>query len=207
MLLAIALALLGASSRAGNVAEDGLENGIAIAGGLGGAPWSARPFRRRRLQPLQIECGGTYTGDYEGEPITFQLTMEYFGDVTLDASASDFEIGSITAYDSDDNGLTDVDARASVNTVHDVDQGQDYTFILEGAVYFSSGTVYFSSGTYDIIITCDDKSTGEPSGQPSAMPTVACEPCSNDSICSPGKCDGGGRKLRFGAAATGCCRV
>jgi len=38
MLLAIALALLGASSRADNGAEDGLENRNAIAGGLGAAP-------------------------------------------------------------------------------------------------------------------------------------------------------------------------
>ena len=92
--------------------------------------------------------------------------MPYDGDMTLDLSASDFEIGTITAFDSNDVELTDVDSSASTLTVHDLTHSGDYSFVIEGAAGVTSGT-------FDIQIECSsDAPTRSPTSIPTADPTV-----------------------------------
>merc|ERR1719295_1459217 len=70
---------------------------------------SDSPTTPAPTHPGELTCGATDTGDYNGEPMEVEVRMPYDGDLTMDCSESDFEIGSITAYDSDGNELTDVD--------------------------------------------------------------------------------------------------
>merc|ERR1719295_2383457 len=116
--------------------------------------------------PGELTCGVTDTGDYNGEPMEIEVRMPYDGDMTINCGGSDFEIGSITVYDSDGNALTDADAAASILTVHDLGHGGDYLFIVEGA----DGV---SSGTYECTIYCSsDAPTKSPTTEPTTEPTL-----------------------------------
>merc|ERR1719403_462534 len=115
--------------------------------------------------PGEKICGDEFNGTYHGEPMNVEVRMPYDGDLTMDCSGSNFEIGSITAYDSRGNELTDADAAESVLTVHDLGHGGDYTFIVEGGPYAPSGT-------YDCTIECSsDAPTKSPSTEPTTEPT------------------------------------
>jgi len=87
--------------------------------------------------------------------------MQYDGDLTVDASGSDFAIGAIWGYDADENELTDVDMYASPGslTAHNLNANGDYSFLLAGA------DGYVSEGTFDIAIVC---SSDSPTPSPTA---------------------------------------
>merc|ERR1719385_348336 len=127
---------------------------------------SDSPTTPAPTHPGELICDSQDTGDYNGEPMEIEVRMPYDGDLTMDCSRSDFEIGSITAYDSDGNELTDVDDAASILTVHDLGHGGDYMFTVDGAYGVSSGT-------YDCTIGCSsDAPTKSPTEDPTADPTV-----------------------------------
>merc|ERR1712130_825135 len=95
-----------------------------------------------------------------------EVRMPYDGDMTVDLSASDFDIASISAFDSNDQLLADSDSSDSVLTVHDLTHSGDYSFVIEGA----SGV---ATGTFDIVIPCSsDAPTRSPSADPTASPTA-----------------------------------
>merc|ERR1719295_2212501 len=126
---------------------------------------SQSPTTPAPTHPGELTCGDHDTGDYNGEPMEIEVRMPYDGDLTMNCSGSDFEIGSITAYDSDGNELTDADAAESILTVHDLGHGGDYTFIVEGGPYAPSGI-------YDCAIECSsDAPTGSPTVDPTAAPS------------------------------------
>jgi len=82
------------------------------------------------------------------------------GDMKMDLSGSDFNISSITAYDSSHNQVTDSDPFASTLTVNDLVHGGDYSFEITGV----DGV---TSGTFDIVIDCtSDAPTRSPSMEP-----------------------------------------
>merc|ERR1719385_652291 len=127
---------------------------------------STSPTTPAPTHPGELTCDSHDTGDYNGEPMEIEVRMPYDGDLTMNCSGSDFEIGSITAYDSDGNELTDVDAAASILTVHDLGHGGDYLFIVDGVDYASSGT-------YDCAIDCSsDAPTKSPTTEPTTEPTL-----------------------------------
>ena len=86
-----------------------------------------------------------------------EVRMPYNGDMTLDATASDFDISQIKAYDASGVLLTDADASPSKLTVHDLLHAGDYSFVIEG--------YGVSTGTFDIVIECS-------SDAPTISPTV-----------------------------------
>merc|ERR1719391_838015 len=127
---------------------------------------SDSPTTPAPTHPGELICDSHSTGDYNGEPMEIEVRMPYDGDMTMDCSGSDFEIGSITAYDSSGNELTDVDYAASIVTVHDLGHGGDYLFFVDGA----DGV---SSGTYDCAIECSsDSPSKSPSTEPTTEPTL-----------------------------------
>merc|ERR1719334_2490238 len=117
--------------------------------------------------PGELICDEQFDGSYHGEAVEVEVRMPYDGDMMVDCTASDFEIDSITAYDSDGNELTDVDEAASVLTVLDLNHGGDYSFSIEGAAYVSSGT-------FDCTIDCaSDAPTKSPTKTPTLWPTMS----------------------------------
>merc|ERR1719385_125283 len=131
---------------------------------------STSPTTPAPTHPGELTCDSHDTGDYNGEPMEIEVRMPYDGDLTMDCSGSNFQIGSMTAYDSDSNELTDADAAESILTVHDLSHGGDYTFIVDGA----DGVL---SGIYDCTIQCSSDSptkspTTDPTEDPTTDPTV-----------------------------------
>merc|ERR1719249_301284 len=112
---------------------------------------SDSPTTPAPTHPGEKTCDSQFSGSYNGEPMNVEVRMPYDGDLTMDCSESDFDIGSVTAYDSDNNELTDVDYAASILTVHDLVHGGDYWFTIDGA----DGV---SSGNFDCIIQCSSDS-------------------------------------------------
>jgi len=93
--------------------------------------------------------------------------MPHHGAMTIDASASDFEIASITPFDSKGNKLThaDADGSAGVLTLHDLEHNGDYTFHVKGA----DG---ITEGEFNIAIACSsDTPTSSPSKEPTSQPS------------------------------------
>ena len=80
--------------------------------------------------------------DYSGAPVEIEVMMAYHGDLTLDASASDFEIGAITAYGDDHHtDLKDTGKQAAAMTVRDLAPNLNCLFIIQGAAGVASGTL------------------------------------------------------------------
>merc|ERR1719356_1156190 len=136
---------------------------------------SASPTTPAPSHPGELCCDSHVTGSYNGEAVNVEVRMPYDGDMTVDLSGSDFEIGSITAYDSAEVELTDVDSAASILTVRDLTHSGDYSIVIEGADYVSSGT-------FDIQISCSSDAPSqsptkapspEPTGSPSLEPTAS----------------------------------
>merc|ERR1719204_2161045 len=73
---------------------------------------SASPTTPSPTHPGELSCGSIKTGKYSGEPVEFEVRMPFAGDLTVDASASDFDVGAITCTDADGVEMTDVDAEA-----------------------------------------------------------------------------------------------
>ena len=119
---------------------------------------SSSPTTPAPTHPGELICGSHKTGDYNGEPITVQVRMPYDGDMTLDASASDFNISEIVAYDSNNNLLAHSNPFLSILTVYKLLHFGDYNFTITGA----DGV---SSGTFDIVIGCE-------SSAPTSIPTA-----------------------------------
>merc|ERR1719293_272441 len=135
---------------------------------------SSSPTTPAPSHPGELICGDHVNGTYNGDAMNVEVRMPYDGDMTMDLSGSSFEIGSITAYDSADVELTDVDSTASILTVRDLTHSSDYSFVIEGASYVSSGTV-------DIKITCSsDAPTKSPTTNPSDAPTKS--PTTNPTV-------------------------
>merc|ERR1719474_2100755 len=127
---------------------------------------TSSPTTPAPTHPGELICGSHESGDYNGEAMHVEVRMPYDGDMTLDLSGSDFEIGSITAFDSNSLELNDVDPSASALTLHDLTHSEDYWFVIEGA----DGV---SSGTFDIVIVCSsDSPTRSPSTDPTVDPTT-----------------------------------
>jgi len=92
------------------------------------------------------------------------VRMHFEGDMTLDMSHSDFEVGRIEAFDSNDEIVETCDS--SKCSLFDLDHGTDYLFIIEGA----EGV---AKGTFDIQIECtSDAPTRSPSTEPTPSPTT-----------------------------------
>merc|ERR1719244_2585353 len=108
---------------------------------------TASPTTPSPTHPGELICGSHTTGAYNGEAMHVEVRMPYDGDMTVDMSASDFQIGMITAYDSRNVELIDVDPSASALTVHDLTHSGDYLFVIVGA----EGV---HRGTFDIVIRC-----------------------------------------------------
>merc|ERR1719244_2468498 len=136
---------------------------------------TASPTTPSPTHPGELICGSHTTGAYNGEAMNVEVRMPYDGDMTVDLSGSDFDIGSITAYDSAEVELTDVESAASILTVRDLTHSGDYSIVIEGATYVSSGT-------FDIQISCSSDAPSqspteapspEPTGSPSLEPTAS----------------------------------
>jgi len=139
-------------------------------------------------------CGSRATGDFSGEPVRIEVRMPYEGDLTLDASESDFDIDEITAYDSDNAELTDTEDEPSVLTVRDLSPGGDYTFVIEG----EEG----QTGTFDVTIRCSsDSPTNSPSEDPTKSPTPS--PSANPSASPTTPAPTHPNELICGSSATG----
>ena len=94
-----------------------------------------------------IRQTGTFTA---GHPLQIQTRMAFDGDMTLDATASDFELGEIEAYDTLDPSQTVVarmtDQRAANTlTLSEVFWNDTVTLTLTGP----------SSSTFDLNIVCE----------------------------------------------------
>jgi len=130
------------------------------------------PTTRSPTHPGELICGSQASGDYTGTAVHIEVRMPYAGNMTLDASASDFEIDTISAYDSDFGGaltaedqLTNVEAHVSALTLNNLEAGGDYFFVLEGAANVTAGT-------FDVVIICSsDSPTLSPTREPTSMPT------------------------------------
>merc|ERR1719300_7592 len=126
---------------------------------------TASPTTPAPTHPGELCCGDTASGSYSGDAVFIEVRMPFDGDMTMDCSGSDFEIGSITAYDSNSNELTDVDETTSILTVHDLSHDGDYDFSVEGAYGVTSG--YFVCA-----ISCSsDAPTKTPTVDPTPAPT------------------------------------
>merc|ERR1719249_151861 len=116
--------------------------------------------------PGEKTCGDVFDGSYSGEAVEFEVRIPHDGDIVIDCTDSDFEIESITAYDSDGNQLTDYDETETV-AILDLLHGSDTTFIIEGAAYITSGT-------FDCSIECfSDAPSPSPTKMPTLWPTVS----------------------------------
>merc|ERR1719357_391120 len=102
---------------------------------------SASPTTPAPSHPGEKECGDTFTWSYHGETMDVEVQMSHDGDLMMDCAASDFEIDSITAIDSNGLAITDVDASPAVLEIHDVTYASDIYFAIDGADYVSSGTL------------------------------------------------------------------
>jgi len=128
------------------------------------APTSS-PTTPAPTNPGELVCGSSKSGDYNGAPIDFEVQMRFAGDLTVDASGSDFEVSFIICYDSDGNEVTDVDAQASSLTMIDLAANADFACTLDGA----DGV---ASGTFSVVISCrSDAPTRSPSAEPTESPT------------------------------------
>merc|ERR1719356_2189973 len=125
--------------------------------------------------PGELCCDSHVNGSFNGDAGNVEVRMPYDGDMTVDLSGSNFEIGSITAYDSANVELTDVESAASMLTVRDLTHSGDYSIVIEGAAYVSPGT-------FDIQISCSSDAPSqsptkapspEPTGSPSLEPTAS----------------------------------
>ena len=127
---------------------------------------SASPTTPAPTHPGELICGSHKTGDYNGEPITVEVRMPYDGDMTLDASASDFDISRIMAHDARGKVLADSDSSASVLAVYNLTHFGDYNFTITGV----DGQ---SSGTFDILIECTSAApTRSPTSDPTSSPSI-----------------------------------
>merc|ERR1719356_649492 len=139
-----------------------------------GSPTTPSP-----THPGELICGNSYIGAYNGETMNVEVRMPYDGDMTMDCSASDFEIEAIIAYDSAGAELSDTASTPSILTIQDVVHDGDYSFMIQGAAGISSGT-------FDCEIKCSSAEptpcpstdptpnpTIKPTGNPTAKPTVS----------------------------------
>merc|ERR1712032_471630 len=106
-----------------------------------GSPTTPSP-----THPGELICGDHVQGQYNGVPLNVEVRMPYDGDMTFDATGSDFEIASITAHDSAGDELSDTDASPSILTVHNLMHSGDYFFVISGA--------HAGTGVFDFVIQC-----------------------------------------------------
>merc|ERR1719242_2910568 len=94
------------------------------------------------LHDGELECGQTYTGDYNDDDLIFEVRMAHDGDMIFDASGTEFEIESLEAFnveamDEDGDGIL---------TLVNLEYGLD-VFIQMTA---KSGTY----GAWTVVVTC-----------------------------------------------------
>jgi len=129
-----------------------------------GSPTKA-PITPAPTHPGELICGSTSTGDFNGDVIAFEVRMPYAGDMTIDMTGSDFEIGSITCTDMNEDELLDVDPSADTFTARDLPPITDYECTAEGG----DGA---TSGNFEIFISCtSDAPTRSPTEEPTTSPT------------------------------------
>merc|ERR1719334_1636410 len=130
------------------------------------SPSTDSPTTPAPTHPGEKTCDSQFSGSYNGEPMNVEVRMPYDGDLTMNCSGSDFDIGSLSAYDSDGNEFADVEYAASILTVHDLVHGGDYWFTIDGADYISSAT-------FNCNIQCSsDAPTKSPTTEPTTEPTL-----------------------------------
>jgi len=150
---------------------------------------SASPTTPAPTHPGEITCGSSKSGDYSGNSVEFEVRMPFAGDLTIDASGSDFEVTDVSCYNVERGVLT---AAANTLTMKDLPATTDYDCTIGGG----DG---ISSGTFHIVIACEsDAPTSSPttaspttSAPTTAEPTTSApttdEPTSNptraDTIC------------------------
>merc|ERR1719334_2103064 len=108
--------------------------------------------------PGELLCGSHTNGEYNGVALEVEVRMTCNGTMTMDLSASDFAIKSITAYDQLVT-LNDTNPSPSIITIRDLVESRDYYFIIEGA-----HSVQY--GTFDIVIECSPDSVHGPTQSP-----------------------------------------
>ncbi len=118
---------------------------------------SGAPITPAPLHVGEFECGQTVFGDYNDESLDFEVRMPFEGDMTFDASDSDFEVTvleslNFEAMDDDGDGVL---------LISNLPAGADVIVLLGAA----EGT----KGAWSVVIECESAS---PTVSPSSMPTV-----------------------------------
>ena len=130
---------------------------------------SDNPTTPSPTDPGELQCGDEIYGPYAGIPISIEVQLPYNGDLSIDASNSDFSIVSLKGREYKGEATsgqgkvlgtdTDLDGRL---TLSNLERG-DYQFVING------GT---DPGTFDVVITCEsDSPTKAPSQEPTKSPT------------------------------------
>eukprot|EP01083_Nonionella_stella_P011214 31880_1 len=119
---------------------------------------SVRPTTAHPTQPGAMACGDAKVDVYPGGQLIFETSIPFEGELTFDASGSNFNViaiealtklGSILGSDTDGDSVVSVDVPA----------GQ-YQFVMQGA----------SSGLYHVTIRCvSDAPTRSPSDNPTTQ--------------------------------------
>eukprot|EP01083_Nonionella_stella_P139193 424101_1 len=117
----------------------------------------------RPTDPALLSCGQQAIGDYNDQILQFYVRLPYAGDLTFDASSSNFAIQSLSAV----FGSTPVGADTDhdgILTLYDA-MPSDYSFALRGPIG--------DYGAFDVRISCQsDQPTPSPSKYPAVAPTI-----------------------------------
>ena len=123
---------------------------------------SVSPTTPAPLHEGELMCGQIVSGDYNDDDLIFEVRMTHDGDMIFDASASDFEITSLEAFnveaiDDDGDGII---------TMTNLEYGMD--------IYIQMTAVKGTYGSWTVSVICtSDSPTKTPSESPSADPTVS----------------------------------
>jgi len=125
---------------------------------------TASPTTAAPSHPGELICGDSIQGEYNGEDVEIEVRMPYDGDMFVDLIESDFEIGSIIAYDSEGEQMDGLFEEGGL-TVQDLTHNGDYIFRFRGV----EGV---EKGTFSLQISCSsDAPTKSPTSEPTDEPT------------------------------------
>ena len=110
-------------------------------------------------------CGDRLTGAFNNKELPIEVQMHLFdGDMTFDASASDFDIVLITASPKNDSTIIDYVQDKKILTIVDRKKGENIIFTI-----WSPDNTF---GTFDVSIICtSDSPTNDPTSDPTTDPT------------------------------------
>jgi len=129
--------------------------------GLPSAQPSSTPTTPAPTNPGELSCGSRKSGQYRGQTLQIEVRMPFDGDMTVDASESDFEIKPIVAVDMSNDTAVNSKGRKGKLTVKDLTRNTDLQFDIDGV----DGV---ETGTYVIEIDCtSDAPTRSPTVEPS----------------------------------------